>query len=117
MYSARREASTRSAGGCQSCSGPVEVIGIVRADEYDLLAMAAGQLAQAFLIGDPLLAVGVVEILEDPQAGRAVGGRGELVVVEVGVAAVQQPSVAGSQRHSRVPARVAGERHQEHLVA
>src|SRR6476469_9246360 len=102
MYSAGREASTSSAGGCQSCSGPVEVIGVVRADERDLVAVASGQLAQPFLVGDPLLAFGVVEALEEAQAGRAVGGSGELAVVEVGVAAVQQPSVAGPQRHPGV---------------
>ena len=57
----------------------------------------AGQLAQALLVGrEPLLAVGVVEVLEDAQPGRAVGRRRDLAVVEVGVAAVQEPALAVS---------------------
>ena len=50
------------------------------------------------------LAVGVVEVLEEAQPGRAGGRRRDLAVVEVGVAAVQQPALAGLDRHPGVAA-------------
>ncbi len=112
MNSVRRERSTSSAEGSQSFSGAapltpwprrrrpsparVELVRVVRAEQPHLFAVAGDQLAQPLLVGQALAPVGVVEVLEEAQARRAGGRSGELVVVEVGVAAVQQPALAAS---------------------
>ena len=112
MNSVRRERSTSSAEGSQSGSGvaaltpsrsrrrrlrllALELVRVVGAEEGDLVAVVRGELAQRApgwrLAG---AVVGGEEALEDVQPRRAAGRRLDLAVVEVGVAAVQQPAVA-----------------------
>ena len=136
MYSVRRERSTSSAGGSQSFSGApavahaavaasaelrlvaLELVRVVRAEQRDLVAVAGGQLAQPLLVGLALaLRSAALRFWKKRRPGGQLGGRGDLAVVEVGVAAVQQPALAGLDRDPGVAERVADQRDQQHLGA
>ena len=81
-------------------------------------AAEAREFAQARLIGASLGAVDVHQRLEPAQALRRRAAIGcDFGVMEIGVAAMEQPIVRSPDRDAAMPARMAGQRHQQHLVA
>ena len=95
----------------------LQLVRVVRAEEGDLVAVAPGQLPQPLLVRLAGPVVGGVEVLEEAQARRAGWRRLDLAVVEVGVAAVQQPALRRSDRDAGVAERVTVERYQRDLGA
>ena len=77
--------------------------------------MALRELAQALDVLPPRFAVDLVEGRERAQARRAVRRGLHLAVVEVGIAAVEQPAVPLPDRHAGVPDRMTGQRDQQDL--
>ena len=71
----------------------LQLVRVVGAEQGDVVAVAGGELAQPLLVGLAGLAVGGVQVLEEAQPGWAAGWSLKLAVVEVGVAAVQEPAV------------------------
>ena len=88
---------------------------VVRAEQANLVALRAGQLAQPFLVGGAHLVVLRHQLLEDGQARRAVGRGLDLAVVEVGVTAVQQPAVLVAHGDRGVATGVADQRDHQDL--
>lgn len=94
-----------------------QLASIVAAEQRHLRVGLQGERAQPLLIGAPGFAIAAHHPLVETQAGRAVTLRlAHLLAVKPGVAAVQQPAVALAHRDARMPQRVAGQRHQQHLV-
>jgi hypothetical protein len=95
-----------------------EIRYVVRTDELHFAERKACEFAQACLIGAPLSAVELHQRLEPAHTLR----RGAAVqldfgVVEVSVAAMEQPIARAPDGDAAMPARVTGKRHQQHLVA
>src|SRR5690348_9016504 len=82
----------------------LELHGIVRAEQPNLVALRAGELTQSLLVGGSHPVVLGHQLLENGQARRAVGRVLDLPVVEVGVAAMQQPTICVAYRDRAVAA-------------
>ena len=84
---------------------------VVRADELDLARSGAREFAQALLIGASLRAVELHHRLEQAQAlRRGAAVRLDFGVMEIGVAAMEQPIVRAPDGDAAMPARMAGQR-------
>ncbi len=85
------------------------------ADQLDLAAVPADELAEPLLVLLADLAVRLDDGLEGAQAARTVRRRAHLVAKEVRVAAVQQPIVVAPYSDTGVTERVPGQRDQQDL--
>ena len=87
------------------------------AEELDRVCLPQRELAQAALVPEALPAIRFHQRLVGAQPGRtAVAAGVHLPVEEIGVAAVQERTRRRLHRDAGVPARVARQRHQQHLV-
>jgi len=87
----------------------------VRTDQLHVFAMLPSKLSQSFLVVATQLSIVSHDILEQAQASWARVRCGEFVVVEVGVAAVEQPTLAGVHGDPRVTGRVTRQWHHRDL--
>ena len=95
-----------------------EICHVVRADELHFAERKAREFSQARLIGASLRAVELHQRLEPAHAfRRGAAVRLDFGVMKIGVAAMEQPIVRTLDRDAAMPARMAGQRHQQHLVA
>src|SRR5580700_4302278 len=82
---------------------------VVRADELDLARGGACELAQPLLIGAALRAVELHKRLEKTHAlGRGAEMRLDFGVMEIGVAAMEQPIVRAPDGDAAMPPRMSG---------
>ena len=88
----------------------------MRGEKLDLTDAELGKMLQPVQVMHPVLVIDRHQPLEHFQTGRAGWFVRHLVVMEIGVAAVQEPAVAGIDRHAAVPARMAGQRHQQDFI-
>ncbi len=133
MYSVRRARSTSSAEGSQSFSGAAALTPARRRlSRACARSSSCGSCEQTSCTSSPWRAASsrsrswlarrwrrsaLLRFWKKRRPGGQLGGSGDLAVVEVGVAAVQQPAVAGLDRDAGVAARVADQRDQQHLGA
>src|SRR3954471_7635911 len=81
----------------------------MRADQRHLVSTVPLQIPQPLLVSVAGLAVVLVDVLEQPEAGRAAPRRLDLAVVEERVATVEQPAVGHVDGDAAVPGGVAGQ--------
>ena len=122
-YWARRGAGALT--GCESVSRLAfflalqrrELDRIVRAEQLDVADRQPRELAQPGQIGAPRRVVDAHQAFERPQAPRRrAAARLDLGMVEIGVAAMEQPVLRPPHRHAAMSAGVAWQRDQEDLV-
>src|SRR3954452_16553290 len=82
----------------------------MRADQRHLVSMVPLQLPQPLLVSVARLAVVLVDVLEEPESGRAAPRCLDLAVVEERVPAVEQPAVGRVDGDAAVAGGVAGQR-------
>ena len=91
---------------------------VVRAGEPDFVAVTLHEYAQPLAVGEARRPVRVDERLERPQRERRLAAfRRNLGVVEIGVPAMEEPAVLGPDGDAAMTSRMAGQGHQEHVVA